>query len=119
MYAPPTTGTAATVTVTTTAANQKVLVTLNTKCFNSNQDDGCYMSFVASGGLTQAASDNFAIGNGRPGASATDIFWVGGATYLVTVPTPGTTTFTAQFKRGNGNTATFSFNEIIAQVLSP
>jgi hypothetical protein len=102
--------------VTTTSANQKALVSLSSKCFNSGQDGGCYLGFVASGGLTQAASDNFAVGSGRPGDSATDKFFVGGATYLVTIPTAGSTTFTAQFKRGSAGTATFSMHAITVQV---
>jgi hypothetical protein len=116
-YAAPTTGTAVSVPVTTTSPNQKVLITLSTKCINSQQDSGCYVSFVASGGLTQAASDNFAVGSGRPGDNATSKFFVGSGTYLVTIPTPGTTTFTAQFKLGAaGNTATFSMHAIYVQV---
>jgi hypothetical protein len=115
-YAAPTTGTAVSVNVTTTAANQKALVTLSTKCSNSQQDSGCYMSFAASGGLTQSASDNFAVGDGRPGDDSTNKFFVGSGTYLVTIPTAGTTTFTAQFKRGVGSTASFGMHAITVQV---
>jgi hypothetical protein len=87
------------------------------------QDNGCYMSFASTGrgggGLTQAANDNFSIGNGRPGDTATNQTWNGGETYLATVPTPGTTKFTAQVRCGLGGTATFQMNELIAQVPNP
>jgi hypothetical protein len=88
-----------------------VLVTLTTTCRNSISNDGCYMSFSASGGLTQAASDSFAVGSQRvnvaPGVA-------GSASYLVTVT--GDTTFTAQYRRSAGGTATFLASSIIVQV---
>jgi hypothetical protein len=88
-------------------------VTLTTNCENSSNDGGCLMSFNASGGLTQTASDNFATGNGRAGGGS-DRQSVTSATYLVTVT--GSTTFTARYRRTGGGTATFNASSIIIQV---
>jgi hypothetical protein len=107
---------AVSVAVTTTAANQKVLVSLTVRCTNGTTDSGCYMGFTASGGLTQAASDNFAVGSNSVASSTTTGIFVGAASYLLTIPTAGTTTFTAQFRRGAGGTAGFQMHEITVQV---
>jgi len=111
-YAAPTTGTAASNSITVVGTHS-VLVTLTVTCTNSVSNDGCYMSFTASGGLTQAASDSFAVGtqrvNNTPGLA-------GSASYLVTVT--GNTTFTAQYKTSTalGGTATFLASKIIVQI---
>jgi hypothetical protein len=69
------------------------------------------MSFLASGGLTQSASDSFAVGSmgvdAAPGVA-------GSASYLVTVT--GNTTFTAEYRRSVGGTATFLASSIIVQI---
>jgi hypothetical protein len=110
-YAPPASGTAASVAVNVSGTH-KVLVTLTATCTNTN-NKGCWMSFDASGGLTQSASDNFALGASAimtgPGAS-----FATGASYLVTVT--GNTTFTAKYRVDSASTATFGASSIIVQV---
>jgi hypothetical protein len=104
-------GTAATVSITVTGTH-RVLVTLTTNCQNTSNDSGCFMSFAASGGLTQSGSDDFAVGDGRsPGTGSRNL--ASSASYLVTVS--GDTTFTAQYKAPN-NTAVFHTSNIIVQV---
>jgi hypothetical protein len=44
------------------------------------------------------------------------LFFAGGASYLVTIPTAGTTTFAAVFERGAGRTASFQMHMITIQV---
>jgi len=110
-YAAPATGTAASIAVNVSGTH-KVLIILTATCTNAN-NKGCWMSFDASGGLTQSASDNFALGASAimtgPGAS-----FATGASYLVTVT--GNTTFTAKYRVDSSSTATFGASSIIAQV---
>jgi putative salt-induced outer membrane protein YdiY len=69
------------------------------------------MSFAATGGLVQSASDSFAVGSQRvdvaPGVA-------GSASYVVNVT--GNTTFTAQYRVSVGGTATFLASRITVQV---
>jgi hypothetical protein len=74
------------------------------------------MSFSASNGLTQPASDNFAVGDGKAGPATSDLF-AGSASFLVTVTGP--TTFTAAYREGDGGgTARFYSSNIIIQVFN-
>jgi len=110
-YAAPATGTAASVVVNVSGTH-KVLVTLTTTCTNAN-NKGCWMSFDASGGLVQSASDNFGLGTaatmGGAGSSLAS-----SASYLVTVT--GNTTFTAKYRIDSASTASFPASSIIVQV---
>jgi len=112
-YAAPTTGTAASLSITATGTH-RVLVTLTVNCFNTSNDSGCFMGFDATGGLVQSASDNFAVGNGRSPGPSPDRTISQSASYLVTVT--GNTTFTAKYRRAAGGTATFASSNIIVQV---
>lgn len=70
------------------------------------------MSFSATGGLTQSASDDFAVGIQ---STPTSTLFAASASYLLTVT--GDTTFTAQYRSGGGaGTATFATSTIIVQV---
>ncbi len=93
----------------------QVLVSITTTCSNNANDSGCLMSFSATGGLSQSASDNYAIGNERSAGPASDNRIVGsGASFLLTIT--GNTTFTGQFRRGKGGTAIFHSSHIVVQV---
>jgi hypothetical protein len=113
-FAAPATGTAAAVSVTVSGSH-RVLVTITSNCDNTDNDSGCIMSFAASGALTQAASDNFAVGTARDAGPAPARNTSMSASYLLTIPN-GTTTFTGQYRRGGGNTARFQAHTIIVQV---
>jgi hypothetical protein len=98
--------------VTVTGAHT-ILVTLTVNCWNSDNDSGCFMGFDATGGLTQSASDSFAVGSGREPGPSPNRTISQSASYLVT--TTGDTTFTASY-RAVANTARFGASAIIVQV---
>jgi hypothetical protein len=92
----------------------RVLVTLTTQCYSEKSGGGCFMGFDAAGGLTQSASDAFAVGSGQVGAT-TDQMIAASASYLVQVE--GKTTFTAKYRRGSSkNGATFVSSRITVQL---
>lgn len=71
------------------------------------------MSFSASGGLTQSASDNFGVGQSRGTGSGRLVS--GGGTFMVTIS--GDTTFTPAFKTYVAGTATFNYASLVVQVI--
>jgi hypothetical protein len=72
------------------------------------------MSFDATGGLVQSASDIIAVGIGRGTGAAPTRNYAGSASYVLTVT--GDTTFTAKYRLGAAGTSTFYTSQIIVQV---
>ena len=109
IYTPPTTGTGAVLSITVSGTHQ-VLITLTIVGNNTNNNGGAYMSFDATGGLVQLASDSYSVGS-----SGNDIAGpiCVSASYLVTVAT--NTTFTTRY-RVNSHSCTFLSSTIMAQV---
>jgi hypothetical protein len=117
-YAAPSTGTAASVTGVSVQSGDKVLVTINTSCKNTNANKGCYMSFaasVASGspGITHTASDSDVAGGA---ATVAGLNQGSSASFAFTATGTGTVDFTGKY-RVDANTGTFSNSSIIVQVI--
>jgi hypothetical protein len=118
-YAAPTTGTAASVTVTGLTVGQKLLVTIYTSCQNTNSGKACYMSFerdtVTSTATVSPAitpSDSQMAGDT---ATVTDTPYGQGASFFYTVTGAGTLKLNGMYRRIN-NTATFNSHSITVQV---
>jgi hypothetical protein len=98
------------VTVTIPAGASKALVSVTSGVTGSNGSIQCYMSFAVSGASTQAASDSRA--QALTGVSGTN-FLQTSASFVVTGLTPGSNTFTAQYRASvNNQTCTFSNRSI-------
>jgi hypothetical protein len=107
----PTTGTAATITDSKAGAHD-VLVTITQTASGNNTGFACYMSFDASGGLTQSASNDFSVSFE---SAVTNLVYSGSSSFLVSVT--GSTTFTAKFKgTANNRTCSWTSNRITIQV---
>lgn len=96
-------GTNPAVTVTV-GANGLALVSVKAGLANSGADGTAWVSFAVSGASTVAASDANAVNSRLTTATATQNL---GFTLLLTGLTPGSTTFTMQYRTGS-NTGTFS-----------
>lgn len=104
------TGTTPTVTLTTGAT---VLVHLYSYATTNTNSESALMTFAVSGASTQAANDNRAVQNGRYTAQ---FAIAAGLTVAVTGLTPGSNTFTAQYRSTNGAaTATFDHRRLTVQ----
>jgi hypothetical protein len=102
-------GPAVTVTV---PASGKVLVAVTSGMQATNGSTSMFMSFALSGANTQAASDSRALillGNNLQQSTAS---------FVVSGLTPGSTTFTAQYKVSGSGTATFSNRSMFVIPLS-
>jgi hypothetical protein len=98
--------TAQTVTVTT---GTKALVSISATFENAaGVNVGARMSFAISGATTVAASDQFSTGIAFLATGGGNAQLKSGATFLVTGLTAGSNVFTAQFKKGAGDTPGFA-----------
>lgn len=97
------------------SGSHRVLLTLTMHCQGSANDVGCWMGFAASGGLTQSATDNFAVGSARDAGLAPNRNMAQSASFLLEID--GNTSFTAKYRlQKSGNTASFQSSTIIVQV---
>jgi hypothetical protein len=87
------------VTITVPAGATHALVSVTSRLRVSTGNDGCYMGFeVTQGGTTiQAASDTNAL------ILADNLVQAASASYIVTLPSSGTFTFTAMYRSPPGN----------------
>ena len=98
--------TAQTVTVTT---GTKALVSISASFENAaGVNVGARMSFAISGATTVAAADEFSTGIAFMASGGGNVQLKVGATFLVTGLTAGSNVFTAQFKKGAGDTPGFA-----------
>jgi hypothetical protein len=98
--------TAQAVTVTT---GTKALVSISASFENgAGVNVGARMSFAISGATTVAASDDFSTGIAFLATGGGNFQMKSGATFLVTGLTAGSNVFTAQFKKGAGDTPGFA-----------
>jgi len=100
-----TSGPAVTITTGTFA-----LVMLGAKMSNNTANGSALMSVTVSGATSITASDTFAAGFVFTSTSGTTWF---GRTVLVGALTAGSNTFTAKYRSGGGDTATFVDRNII------
>ena len=98
--------TAQVVTVTT---GTKALVSISASFENAaGVNVGARMSFAISGATTVAAADEFSTGIAFLASGGGNVQLKYGATFLVTGLTAGSNVFTAQFKKGAGDTPGFA-----------
>jgi hypothetical protein len=98
--------TAQAVTVTT---GTKALVSISASFENAaGVNVGARMSFAISGATTVAAADEFSTGIAYLASGGGNLQLKYGATFLVTGLTAGSNVFTAQFKKGAGDTPGFA-----------
>jgi len=92
-------------------------VTIYTSCENTSGDKGCYMSFDATGTAVLSPADTSASDNTMIGiAKVAGGMPVGmSGTFLYTVTTGGTVTFTGKYG-ADASTATFHRHRIVVQV---
>ena len=95
----------------TSGSAETVLVILTTDCENTNSNDGCYMSYEASGGVTVTPALTNSVGSERDDAAG--VPFVGSAIYAVTVSAGSSTVFTAEYAAGITSTATFTTSSIV------
>lgn len=98
--------TAQAITVTT---GTKALVSISASFENAaGVNVGARMSFAISGATTVAAADQFSTGIAFLAAGGGNYQVKNGATFVVTGLTAGSNVFTAQFKKGGGDTPGFA-----------